>query len=324
VKGAKVSNNASWSPPIPSGAAARSAWRELDRRTRRELLRGTGPYPDPVAACVAVGYARTMLGGRSHYLLRSFLVAGAALVLAMVAGAVAVGVHQPHMAVLVMFVIIMPVVVGSTIVRTRTRLRLIRMENANTPALLASEMYPPSPSPAPPAGEPVRIAYDRGAIARTYARTLAVSAAATTALLIAWTWYFVPLVALFGLVWVLLGYQWLRWVLPRRPVLVLDGTGVNIRNTLSAPWAAVTEIRVHPLRGTNRPNPANRVVVFVCADPEVPLARLTGLRRKGARRALTYYGSPLAVAGRALDHTVEEIVAAATAFRPVPVRHFAP
>jgi hypothetical protein len=325
VKGAEVSNPASWSPPIPSGAAALGAWRELDRRTRRDLLRATGPHPDPIVACIAVGYARTMLGDRSRHLLRSFLIALSTLLLAMVAAAIAVGMDRPNLAPILSILIIMPVLVTFAIARTRRRLRLIRMENANTPTLLASEMFPPSPEPAPAPGEPVKVAYERGTVLRAYAWTLAVSGASVAAVFFGLGRYLaIPVAALFAVAWVAIGHQLFRWVLPRRPVLVLDGTGVQIRDVLTAPWPAITEIRVLPLRGTNRPDPANRVVVFVCADPEVLLARLTGVRRNGARRALTYYGSPLAVSGRSLDHTVEQIVAAATAFRPVPVRHFAP
>jgi hypothetical protein len=301
-----------------------SAWRDLDRRTRRELLRGTGPHPDPMAACIAVGYARTRLGARSRHLLRSLLVALGTLLLAMAAAAIAVSMDRPKLASVLSVLIIMPVLVTFAIARTRLRLRLIRMENANTPALLASETFPPSPEPAPGTGEPVKIAYERGAVLRQYARLLAISAAAIVGMFFLWGRYALLFVALFGPIWVLLGHHLLRWVLPRRPVLVLDDAGVNIRDTLRVPWSAITEIRVHPLRGTNRPNPSNRVVVFVCADPEAPLAQLTGPRRSGARRATTYYGSPLAVAGRSLDHTVEQIAAAATAFHPVPVRHFAP
>jgi hypothetical protein len=96
------------------------------------------------------------------------------------------------------------------------------------------------------------------------------------------------------------------------------GTGVGV------PWANVTEIRVLPLRTGKRPNPRHRVIAFVCADPRVPLESLRGLRRSNARRALTYYGSPLVVASRGLDHTTEQIVAAAAALHPVPVRRFSP
>jgi hypothetical protein len=65
---------------------------------------------------------------------------------------------------------------------------------------------------------------------------------------------------------------------------------------------------------------AHRVVGFVRADPEAPP---TGLRRTMARRALTYYGSPLAVPARGLDHPLERILAAATGLHPVPVRDLA-
>jgi hypothetical protein len=319
-----VSNHARWSPPIPSGAAALTAWRELDRRTRRDLFRGTGPHPDPMVACVAVGYARTMLGGRSRYLLRSLLFAGGTLLLALGSTAVALGTDRPELAPVLPVLVIMPFVVLFAIGRVRLRLRLIRMENANTPALLASEMFPPAPEPPPATGEPVKVAYDRRAVLGPYARSVLISAGASVGMFFLWGRFALLVVALFALMWVLLGYHLVRWVLPGRPVFVLDGAGVTVRDTLRAPWSAITEIRVLPLRGTNRPSPANRVVVFVCADPQAPFAHLTGFRRNNARRTLKYYGSSLAVAGRGLDHSVEQIVAAATAFRPIPVRYFAP
>jgi hypothetical protein len=46
---------------IPTGRAARTAWRRLDRSTKREVLQRAAEdqgHPDPTVAAVAVGFAR--------------------------------------------------------------------------------------------------------------------------------------------------------------------------------------------------------------------------------------------------------------------------
>jgi hypothetical protein len=46
---------------IPTGRAARTAWRRLDRSTKREVLQRAAQeqgHPDPTVAAVAVGFAR--------------------------------------------------------------------------------------------------------------------------------------------------------------------------------------------------------------------------------------------------------------------------
>ncbi|MGI5231010.1 hypothetical protein [Actinoallomurus sp. CA-142502] len=318
--------NGNWSPPIPTGADAVSAWRELDRQTRRDLLRGTGPHADPVVACVAVGYARTMLGGRrrARRLRRSFVFALAAIA-SMIAGAYLTALlHRPGVASAVPVVILVAGSVWFVLGTTRLRLRLIRMENVNAPALLAGEVPAPWTAPSPVQGRPLTIAHDRRATSLGYARAFAVTGACAVVTPLLLGWFAAPFLVLCAVLWPLMAYNLIHWVLPRRPVLVLDGGGVRFGTGVGLPWSAITEIRVHPLRTGNRPNPRHRVIAFVCADPRVPLASLKGFRRGNARRSLTYYGSPLAVASRNLDHTTEEIVAAAVALHPVPVRRFAP
>jgi hypothetical protein len=303
-----------------------SAWRELDRRTRRELLQGTGPHPDPVVACVAVGYARAMLGGRwwSRQMRGAFVFALAVITCTVVGAFIAGTLHRPGVAAAVPVVGIAPAILWFVVGATRFRLRLIRMENAHAPALLAGEAPAPPPEPSPAHGRPLTVAYDVRTMLRQYALTLVVTVAGAVVLPFLLGWFAAPFLVLCAVAWPLTAYNLIRWVLPRRPVLVIDGGGVRFGTGIGVPWAAITEIRLHPLRTGNRPNPRHRVIAFVCADPRVPLESLSGLRRSNARRALTYYGSPLVVASRGLDHTAEQIVAAAAALHPVPVRRFAP
>lgn len=316
-----------WSPPIPSGAAALTAWRELDRRTRRELLRATGPHPDPVVACVAVGYARTMLESRSRFVVRRMARALLIVGVAVVVGAFALAL--PNGSALAAFVPVVVVLAGTlwlSVGGIRFRLRLIRMENANAPALLAGET--PMPVPPPAAGTPLSVAYDRGVVLRQYGVQLAAMLA-----LAALVWllqqrvlsaaWLVLIPAAFLAFWlVLVAYYLFRWVLPGRTVLVVDRGGLRFASGLRVPWSGITEIRIHPFRGTNRPTPRFFVIAFVSADPRATIARLRGLRRWNANRALEYYGSPVVLPCRGLNHTIEEIVAAATSFHPVPVRRF--
>lgn len=318
---------ARWSPPIPSGSAALTAWRELDRRTRRELLRATGPHPDPVVACVAVGYARTMLESRSRFVVRRM--ARALLIVVVAVIALALALALPNGSAVAGFVPVVVVLAGTvwlSVGGIRFRLRLIRMENANAPALLAGET--PMPVPQAASGTPLSVAYDRGVVLRQYAVQLAMLLAVAAlgwllqqqVLRSAW-----PLLvaAAFLAVWlVLVVYYLFRWVLSGRTVLVVDRGGLRFASGLDVPWAGITEIRIHPFRGTNRPTPRFFVIAFVSADPRATIARMRGLRRWNASRALEYYGSPIVLPCRGLNRTIEEIVAAATSFHPIPVRRF--
>lgn len=87
-------------------------------------------------------------------------------------------------------------------------------------------------------------------------------------------------------------------------------------------WQEVAEVRVLPQRTTARTNSCHRVVAFVLADPERVLARIGGVKAKGARLDLRYYGSPLVLADQMLDHSAEEIASAVQALTSVPVRRF--
>jgi hypothetical protein len=315
-------DHARWSPPIPTGAAANTAWRELDRRTRRDLLLRSDPHPDPMVACVALGHARTRLDA---WPLTTLVRLGVLVVLSgsiMVVGlVVAVRLNDPAVVTSVVISLITALVLGLVIHTVSAFFQLVRMENVNAPALLAGEVPPPPAVPA--TGEPLAVAYAPRAVLRWYAVVTAVSAFIELRMFLDRDLLRVPFSVLFAALLVFMGHRLFAWVLPRRPVLGLDEDGILVKGGLSAPWEDITEIRVLPHRGATTGS-EHRVVVFVCADPVVPLAELTGLKRILAERALTYYGSPLAMSTRGLDHTVEQILAAATALHPVPVRNFAP
>lgn len=313
--------SARWSPPIPTGAAALTAWRELDRGTRHDLLRSAVPHPDPAVACIAVGYARTKLQNRVRPVLRRLALILGLVVATIIATAlvVAAGGGQ-RVAVDLPAILVVPAVLLLSIGGARHRLRLIRMENVNAPALLAGET--PMQMPPTAAGTPLDVRFDRRATLRTYIRPTVVFVLVGALLpLVLHGIVPIALITVMALSLAMIGYQLVRWVLPGRPVLVMDGGGLRFGITgLSVAWTEVSEIRIHPLR-SNRGSDA-RVIAFVCADPWPTIARMRGLRRWSGRQALRYYGSPVVLASRTLDHTVEEIAAAATSFHPVPVRRF--
>lgn len=64
------------------------------------------------------------------------------------------------------------------------------------------------------------------------------------------------------------------------------------------------------------------VVVFMVAHSEALLGQLASRPLRMARRVQAAYGSPLAIADVALDHTAEHIARAAKTFTTAPIRRF--
>ena len=110
-----------------------------------------------------------------------------------------------------------------------------------------------------------------------------------------------------------------RWVLPRRPVLVLDAGGIHVpRYSYTLNWPELAEIRLTAMYAGRRKGKPYDVVAFVPAD----LARASTSLRPGRRlrRMTALYGTPPAFRDQSWDEPAERVAAAAAAFTNVPVR----
>ena len=311
------------------------AWKQLDRRTRRALLRSAAAHPDPSVAAVAVGYARTNLGGR--WWLRSLRAVWFAPVAFGVATLLVVSdsvQRWPQLSALVSASCAVAFV-WDVVRLTRLRLALIRMENANAPSLLAGEAATSANARAEPAGvgvgvgvgESLTVRYSGKTLGRWYAGAAVPWVAAVAVSLIAEEpALYVPAITVAILLTLVLAYLAILAIVGLRPG---RGAAVLDREGISSPfldvrvgWQEVAEVRVLPQRTTARKKTHHRVVAFVLGDPEPVLERMGRGKAKGARLDLRYFGSPLSLADHMLDHSVEEIAAAVQNLTSVPVRRF--
>jgi hypothetical protein len=116
-----------------------------------------------------------------------------------------------------------------------------------------------------------------------------------------------------------------RWVLPGRPLIELDAEGVHMPSiACDLPWSLLTEVRLFPMRYGRRGGQGAMVVAFMPQDPSAVLGAITvGIRRrKRLERSLRVYGTPLSVCDNGIDHSGEQIAAAAAAYASVPVRRY--
>lgn len=109
---------------------------------------------------------------------------------------------------------------------------------------------------------------------------------------------------------VLVGYPVLVSTVLRVPVMALDQSGLRLPLMgLRLTWAEVSAVRpsVDP-RG-------QPVLLVLPADPEAAVGRARPWLRAELRTNLARYGTPIAVTGRSLDHSLDEIAAAAAAYK---------
>ncbi|HEX6468092.1 MAG TPA: hypothetical protein VF069_03280 [Streptosporangiaceae bacterium] len=327
-------------PPVPGGAVALDAWRELDRRTRRELLRGGRPHPDPAIAVVAVGYARTMLARSAMRQRLPLTAAMAALVMTL---AVLFALLDSNDTVIIstgVFNVLPAVLVVPFVVAARLRLRnrivaLHRMEAVNAARLWSTERTAPVPDrplPQPPpsgAGpsHQVVIRYSRRFLLRSIAIFVAFVAVIETAVV----WAEGGVLALFvtALLAVAVGltvYNVVARTRPWLPMVIMDRAGMELPSMgARLAWAQITELRIHPYRaGRSGRKGRHHAVAFVLADPEAFRVQLAGWWAKKTRTPLSVYGTPLVIADLALDRSAEQIAGAAAMFTTAPIRRFGP
>jgi hypothetical protein len=327
-------------PPVPSGAVAFDAWRELDRTTRRELLRADRPHPDPAVAVVAVGYARAMLA-RSR--LRQTLPFTLAMVVGVVAIGAAIGVLDsigtvPQTTVtngLPVAVVVLVVL----LVRLRLRARIValhRMEAVNAAALWNTERSAPTPPPAPrPAPQPssprtpatVVVRYSRRYLVRSFAALAVFVVVIEAAVLVADAGVLALVVTVLLAVSIVLTiYNVVVRTRPHLPMMIMNAAGLELPSMgARVAWTDIAELAIHPFRaGRSGKHGRHHAVAFVLIDPDVFRSQVAGYWARKTRTPLTVYGTPLVIADVALDHTAEQIVAAAAIFTPAPIRRFGP
>lgn len=115
--------------------------------------------------------------------------------------------------------------------------------------------------------------------------------------------------------------QYLRWVLPDRPLFRVDDRGFFLaRWKALIPWDLVTEIRIYAAPPTRK---SGSLAAFMLADTEATQRAIParGLRRMMARSARVA-GTPLAFTGRVLDTPASQIAEAAAAASGLPLRRY--
>jgi hypothetical protein len=327
-------------------------WRALDRGTRRVARRSARrlrAHPDPTVSAVAARYARASLDTRTWHARTQWLALGLMMadvvVVAGVLGWLSGGPVADRPSVLektliwLAAVVIAVAILAPYAVRKARMIRLYRLELANR--LTLESVAVASGAPARPAatglatapGRDLSVRYDRRRFLRQWARMLAVVVGIAAVLTgqgvsAGITPVFGALCGIFAvfalLIIVPLGAELVRWVLPGRPVVVLDGDGVHMPSiACDLPWDSLGEVRLVPVRYARRGAQQAMVIAFVPRDPPAVLDAITGVGRARKRRlgrSLRVYGTPMTVSDGTLDHPGEQVAAAAAGFAAVPVR----
>jgi hypothetical protein len=192
---------------------------------------------------------------------------------------------------------------------------------------------PPPATWAPTAGQDMRVRYDKRRVARQSGWVLVIVCSMLILLTGQGMTGMTPafgvlcgLFAVFGLLIVVPQVMLLaRWVLPGRPVVELDADGVHLPSISCAlPWTSLAEVRLFPMRYARRHGHPAMVVAFVPQDPSAVLDAIPGgsWRRKRLERSLRVYGTPLSICDTVIDHSADQIAAAATSYATVPVRRY--
>lgn len=323
---------------------AETAWAALDRRTRREVWRcaRAGRVPaDGAVASVATRYARAELTRGSRIagrVWRKMLLMLCAVVVAVAyefdtsGQRVSVPVI-PNLIFAVLFIVAAFFTMRTWVSWYQTRLL----------ARIAENWPSPSAGPAQPAaragelaaprepGQSLEVRYAPRKNARLLAFMAGLGCFAIVVVLfqvfqshgLEKTLFTVLLVIIAASFAFAVGAQ--IWTLARlnasgRAAVSLDDAGAHINAMdLVVPWQAVSEIGLFPAHGPSRPA---AVVALFCADPAAVLdgIRLSWQRKRFVETGTRMYGTPFVISSMILDHTAEEIAAAASGLSGLPVR----
>jgi hypothetical protein len=326
-------------------------WRALAPETRRVALRNARrlrAHPDPVVSAIAARHARRYLDARTWQARTQWLAIGLFLADVLVAGIVlgwlSGGPAASRPGALERSLIwLAAVLIGVAIVapyagRKVRIIRLYRLELANkltlgSVALAGAAPWPAAGGPALTAGRELSVRYDKRRVLRQCSWMLAIAgcmvvilvgqglSAGITPEFCAVAGFF----AVFGLLLVVPQVALLaRWVLPGRPIVEVDAAGVHMPSiACDLPWDQLAEVRLLPLRYARRGGQGAMVIAFVPRDPPAVLAAIAGSRgRQRLARSLRVYGTPLSISDGLIDHSAEQVAAAAAAFAALPVRRY--
>lgn len=312
---------------IPSGAAATTAWKNLDAATRKHLMSGT-PAADPMAALVAVGYARTVLS-RSRW---RYLAIRLGLYIVLVFGLTLLEVSVFHTHNPLPRYLAIAALIGLLLYWRRRRTALLKMEIAN-----AAVLWPVDKAQEVPETREAPEAQDRAPEIpdTTYSATVRYR---RTPILVGWGFvillWLITITAqspasiftgvLGGIFTVLMVLNFLNGARPGAIALHMDASGVTAPALgISLPWPEITELRIVPNQNANGTITRQRdFVAFVPADPQAAVAGLRGRRARMGRNLIKAYGSPLALTDRMVDSTIEDILGDARRFTKAPVRAY--
>jgi hypothetical protein len=326
-------------------------WRALAPEARRVAWRNARhlrAHPDPVVSAIAARHARCYLDARTWHARAQWLAIGLFLADVLVTGAVlgwlsggpAAGrPSELERSLIWLAAVLIGVAVMAPYAARKVRIiRLYRLELANRLTLGGvapagdAATWPPAGGEAVAAGGELSVRYDKRRVLRQCAWVLAIAGCMVVILVgqglsTGVTPEFGALCgffAVFGLLLVVPQVVLLaRWVLPGRPVVKLDAGGVHMPSiACDLPWDLLAEVRLVPVRYARRGGQGATVIAFVPRDPAV-LAAIAGSRgRKRLARSLRVYGTPMSVSDGLIDHSAEQVAAAAAAFAARPVRRY--
>ncbi|GAB3654897.1 hypothetical protein GCM10027589_13900 [Actinocorallia lasiicapitis] len=282
-------------------------WKNLDRATRRALLRGA-PAPTPEIAQIAVHEARAYLARGPFRAAVPLLAVILPAEIVLLTSAAVTGATVPTQALL-------PIVLVTFWWVARRRLAFNRIINQSVAFV-----------PAPPPAEPASPAASGTVVFPLSLRRLLTTFGLVAALMSA---LFAFSLAKGDLVYpTITGLAALGSVAAlvhllihrRRPALVFTPDALHVPSwNLSVPWSDITEIRLAPLRNS-RSSP-HLTVAFHLSDAPATTAALKGFSGFSARANLRYYATPLAFTDLTLTTPAPEIARAATAYTPAPYLH---
>ncbi|MBF6183012.1 hypothetical protein [Nocardia otitidiscaviarum] len=278
-------------------------WRDLDRATRKALLRGE-PAADPEVDRVARVYAEKALGRVG--VPRILILALSAAVLGLGSGYLiaVMGLPRP-----LLFTVAIGFFVCYLVVESRRRLALTRLLNISRGAL----RHPIAPG----TSERLEVRVPTlGALRTTLPFLLVVGI-----LLVGGIALSSPLLSGFAVVCAVpvvayIGYL-LTWSLSGRPQFVFDAVGVHTPSLgLFVGWEAIREINVVPLRGSRD---GRKVLVFLLDDDLTYLRQLPRWQAFLSKLNTKTYLSPMITMDGLVDKPIEQIAATAAALSGLPV-----
>ncbi|MCM6774179.1 hypothetical protein NDR87_11920 [Nocardia sp. CDC159] len=280
-----------------------NTWRDLDRATRKALLRGE-PAANPEIDRIARVHAEKTLKRFDLW-----------ICVLLVVGGVITGVPLGYFSVKADLSpgafgsILLIVMLGCAVVCTRRKLRLVRLLNA-------SQGMPRRPVP-PGEAERLEIRTSTWGVLRLMGFYLCVVVLLSVTGAVWSSWWLIGLAVVSGVPIVAYTGYLLYSSLSGHP-LVLDADGVHApHGRLRLGWESVREIRVFPLRATAKDT--RQVIAFLFHDNQTYLGQLPRWESYLVRCGAKTFLSPMAIMDGLADKPVDQIAATAAALSGIPV-----